>query len=168
VRLDELDELMTDLLLFARPPNPQLTPVDVVSLARDTCDLVSRDVSARNVQFVVTGASPPLNADPKLLRSVLLNILINAAHAVQDGGRITTSISGTRDRCVIVVADNGAGIPEEIRDRIFVPFFTTKSRGTGLGLPTAKRLVEAHRGRIQVTCPEEGGTTVTIELPGTV
>jgi len=67
--------------------------------------------------------------------------------------------------CRIDVADTGPGIPPDIRDRIFVPFFTTKSRGTGLGLPTARRLVDAHGGRIAFDCPRGGGTVVTIELP---
>jgi signal transduction histidine kinase len=69
--------------------------------------------------------------------------------------------------CRIAFADNGPGIPAEIRDKIFTPFFTTKSRGSGLGLPTAKRLIEAQNGDISIECPAEGGTTVTIRLPTT-
>lgn len=164
-RLDALDELMTDLLMFARPPQANFVPVDVVSLAKETSDLVARDANARNVRFLVEGASAAIKGDPKLLRSVLLNLLLNAAHAVQNDGTVRTSVVSTDDRCLVAVSDTGPGIPPEVRDRIFVPFFTTKSRGTGLGLPTAKRLVEAHRGRITVDCPASGGTTVTIELP---
>jgi signal transduction histidine kinase len=62
-------------------------------------------------------------------------------------------------------SDSGPGIPADVRARIFTPFFTTKSRGSGLGLPTAKRLVEAHHGTIDVDCPPAGGTTVTVRLP---
>jgi signal transduction histidine kinase len=65
----------------------------------------------------------------------------------------------------VVVSDTGPGIPSEIREKIFTPFFTTKSRGTGLGLSTAKRLVEAHHGTIRVDCPSSGGTTVTVDVP---
>ena len=65
----------------------------------------------------------------------------------------------------VVFTDSGPGIPADIRAKIFAPFFTTKSRGSGLGLPTAKRLIEAHRGQIHLTCPERGGTSVTIQLP---
>ena len=67
--------------------------------------------------------------------------------------------------CSVTFADQGPGIPAEIREKIFAPFFTTKARGTGLGLPTAKRLVEAQRGSISIECPPTGGTTVTVQLP---
>lgn len=164
-RLDALDELMTDLLLFARPPQAHFVPVDVVTLAKETSELVAQDADACHVRFLVEGASPVIAADPKLLRSVLLNLLLNAAHAVQNNGTIRTSVASNDRSCVVAVSDTGPGIPADVRERIFVPFFTTKSRGTGLGLPTAKRLVEAHRGRITVDCPSTGGTTVTIELP---
>jgi PAS domain S-box-containing protein len=166
-RLDALDELMTDMLLFARPPHASPVLVDIRALADETSNLVAQDVRSRNVQFTVDGTRPVVKADPKLLKSVLLNLLLNAADAVQGGGSVRTSIATTAEACVITVIDSGPGIPAEIRERIFVPFFTTKSRGTGLGLPTAKRLVEAHGGRIRVTCPSDGGTTVTIELPRT-
>ena len=164
-RLDGLNELMTDLLLFARPPQPHCVPVDMLQLAQETSSLAAQDATARKVRFVVDGTPQTVQADPKLLKSVLLNVLINAAHAVQHDGTVRTSVVARDQACVLAVSDTGPGIPADIRDRIFIPFFTTKARGTGLGLPTAKRLVEAHRGRISVTCPTGGGTTVTIELP---
>ena len=67
--------------------------------------------------------------------------------------------------CHVAFVDAGPGMPTEIREKIFTPFFTTKSRGSGLGLPTSKRLIEAHHGTISVDCPSDGGTTVTIRLP---
>ena len=67
--------------------------------------------------------------------------------------------------CQIAFIDAGPGIPAEMREKIFTPFFTTKSRGSGLGLPTAKRLVEAHNGQIAIDCPPAGGTTVVIRIP---
>lgn len=74
-------------------------------------------------------------------------------------------MSADTDWCRIAIRDNGPGIPEAIRDKIFVPFFTTKSRGTGLGLPTSKRFVEAHGGHLTIESPETGGTIATVELP---
>ena len=82
-------------------------------------------------------------------------------------GRIVASVHDAGDVCRIVIADSGPGIPPEIREKIFTPFFTTKSRGTGLGLPTVKRLIDAHRGRITIECPPAGGTHVAIDLPRT-
>ena len=164
-RLDTLDELMGDLLLFARPPQPHHTPVDIVALAKETSDFAAQDPAISDVRFEVEGWGPAVMADPKLLKIVLLNLLLNSAHAMQSSGTVRIQVATTDRMCRIVVADTGPGIPSDIRDRIFVPFFTTKSRGTGLGLPTAKRLIDAHHGRISVDCPASGGTVVTIELP---
>jgi signal transduction histidine kinase len=103
--------------------------------------------------------------DPQLLQIVLLNLFLNAAHAMRGAGTIRSLVDVSDRVCRIAVADTGPGIPPEIRDRIFAPFFTTKTRGTGLGLSTVKRLVDIHHGRISVECPPEGGTLVTIEVP---
>jgi signal transduction histidine kinase len=84
---------------------------------------------------------------------------------MQGHGTMRVSLSMTDDICQITFSDSGPGIPAEALEKIFTPFFTTKARGTGLGLPTAKRLVEAHRGHITIACPLGGGTTVTIHLP---
>jgi len=67
--------------------------------------------------------------------------------------------------CEIAFTDAGPGIPDDVRDKVFTPFFTTKSRGSGLGLPTAKRFVEAHNGQIAIDCPPQGGTTVVVRIP---
>ena len=92
--------------------------------------------------------------------------MVNSAQAMRDGsGRIQVSGLVSAGRCRIDFADDGPGIPPDIREKIFTPFFTTKSRGSGLGLPTAKRLIEAHRGNIRIACPTAGGTIVTVELP---
>ena len=80
-------------------------------------------------------------------------------------GRIRVGVEATEQWCRIAIADDGPGIPPDIRDRIFMPFFTTKKRGTGLGLPTSKRFIDAHGGRITVECPPSGGTTMIVHLP---
>ena len=100
-----------------------------------------------------------------MLKIVFQNLLLNSAHAMQGQGKIDVAIAAIDGVCEIAFADSGPGIPEEIRDKIFTAFFTTKSRGSGLGLATAKRLVEAHQGVIAVECPPTGGTRVTIRLP---
>jgi signal transduction histidine kinase len=80
-------------------------------------------------------------------------------------GRITVDITRDGDWCRMAIRDTGPGIPAESRDRIFEPFFTTKHRGTGLGLPTARRLIELHGGTMTAECPPEGGTIILISLP---
>jgi len=164
-RIDALDGLMTDLLVFARPPQPRRVSVDVVPLVTMTADLLCQDPSLKEVRIEVDGLAPPLLLDAEMLKIVFQNLLLNSAHAMRGHGKIDVTIAATDDACEIAFADSGPGIPEEIRDKIFTAFFTTKSRGSGLGLATAKRLVEAHQGVIAVECPPTGGTRVTIRLP---
>jgi two-component system sensor kinase FixL len=164
-RIDALDSLMKDLLLFARPPQLRRAAVDVVPLVTMTADLICQDPSLRGVQIDVTGSSPPVSADAGMLKIVFQNLLVNSAHAMHGQGKIHVAVDTADSTCRIVFTDSGPGIPAEIRDKIFTAFFTTKSRGSGLGLATAKRLVEAHQGEIQVECPPAGGTKVTVQLP---
>jgi two-component system sensor kinase FixL len=164
-RIDSLDQMMKDLLLFARPPNPRRTATDLVPLVRTTVDLLSRDPAFEHVQVEIEGHAPPVSADAEMLTIVFQNLLINGAHAMKGRGRIRVGIEGGDSACELSFADGGPGIASDIRDKIFTPFFTTKSRGSGLGLPTAKRLVEAHHGQLTIDCPPAGGTTVVIRLP---
>ena len=164
-RIDGLNELMKDLLLFARPPQVKPAPVEIQSLITSTADLLSEDPALRAVHVAVEGSRARVLGDPGLLRIVFLNLMVNSAHAMKGEGAIRVSVDQSGPDCRIAFADNGPGIPPDVRDKIFIPFFTTKARGSGLGLPTAKRLVEAHHGTIAVDCPPAGGTTVTIQLP---
>jgi two-component system sensor kinase FixL len=164
-RIDALDLLMKDLLLFSRAPQPRRTPVNVAPLVTMTADLLAQDPALRNVNVEVEGASPVVFADAEMLKIIVQNLLLNGAHAMQGRGTIRVTIHAVDSMCRIAFTDGGPGIPAEIRDKIFTAFFTTKSRGSGLGLATAKRLIEAHHGEIQVECPPDGGTTVIVSLP---
>jgi two-component system sensor kinase FixL len=164
-RIDALDQMMKDMLLFARPPKPQRTAVDVVPLVRATALLLSEDPAMRHVEIDVAGTAPPVSADANMLRVVFQNLLVNSAHAMDGAGAIRVAVQPLDTVCQIAVADAGPGIPPEVRDKVFTPFFTTKTRGSGLGLPTVKRFVEAHDGEIAIECPPAGGTTVLIRLP---
>ena len=165
-RIDALNGLMQDLLLFARPPQPKPGLVDVTTVVTSTADLIAGDPALKDVQVRLEGTTPRIMADAELLKIVFVNLLVNAAHAMQGRGTIRVTFTASADTCRIDVADEGPGIPSEVLEKIFVPFFTTKSRGSGLGLPTAKRLVEAHGGNIRIACPAGGGTIVTVQLPG--
>jgi signal transduction histidine kinase len=165
-RIDALNELMKDLLLFARPPQPRALPVDVRALLTTTVDLLSGDPAFKNVQVTVDGSAAPIAADAELLKIVFVNLLVNSAHAMPGGGTIRISLTNdAAGICRISFTDSGPGIPSDVREKIFTPFFTTKARGTGLGLLTAKRLVEAHHGTIAIDCPAGGGTIVTLHFP---
>jgi two-component system, LuxR family, sensor kinase FixL len=164
-RIDSLNEMMKDLLLFARPPQPRLKPTQVVPLIQMTADLLAQDPALRDVQIDVSGSAPAISADAEMLKIVFQNVLMNGVHAMGGRGHLHVAVKTVNSSCVIAFSDQGPGIPAELRDKIFTPFFTTKSRGSGLGLPTAKRLVEAQNGDIAIECPPGGGTTVTITLP---
>ena len=164
-RIDSLNEMMKDLLLFARPPQPRQTPTEIVPLVQMTAHLLTLDPALRGVHVEVTGSAPAIPADPEMLKIVFQNLIVNGAHAMGGQGRIRVEVSTVDTSCVIAFTDHGPGIPPEVRDKIFTPFFTTKSRGSGLGLPTAKRLIEAQNGQIWIECPEAGGTTVSVKLP---
>ena len=164
-RIDALNDLMKDLLLFARPPQPRPAPVDVATLIAATAELLSTDPALAGVRVEIEGSAPAVMADADLLKIVFVNLLVNGAHAMEGQGFIRVTVTSVDAVCHIAFSDRGPGIPPEIREKIFTPFFTTKSRGSGLGLPTSKRLVEAHAGSISIECPTGGGTTVIVRLP---
>jgi len=164
-RIDTLNALVKDLLLFARPPQPKPMAIDIVALLSATATLLAEDAAHREIRVTISGTAPKIMADAELLKIVFVNLLINGAQAMQGHGDISIVIAAENGACRIAIADSGPGIPAEIRDKLFTPFVTTKARGTGLGLSTVKRLVEAHQGRIRVDSPPGGGTTVTIDLP---
>jgi len=164
-RVDTLAELVQDLLIFARPPQPHSSPVDLHSLVETTVELMRQDPAVSGVVIHIDGVARVAAADAELLKIVFQNLIINSAHAMGGRGELFITLGVSEDRCSVAFADRGPGIPAEILDKIFTPFFTTKSRGTGLGLPTAKRLIEAQRGTIAIECPPGGGTIVTVNLP---
>jgi two-component system sensor kinase FixL len=164
-RLDALNSLLNDLLLFARTPEPRFAPVSLAGLLTLTSDLLARDPAFRDVRLRLSGDPPPIIADAELLKIVFQNLLINAAQAMQNRGIIEARVTTEDSQQRVTVTDRGPGIPPEVRERLFQPFFTTKARGTGLGLSVAKRLVELHGGTIAITFPREGGTEVTVSLP---
>jgi PAS domain S-box-containing protein len=164
-RIDALNTLMKDMLLFARPPSVRSAPVEIDRLVARTADLLSGDPVFKEVRVEIQGSAPPVLADAELLQIVFQNLLVNGAHAMQGAGTIRVAVKAVDSTCQITFSDAGPGIAPAHLDKIFTPFFTTKSRGSGLGLPTAKRLVEAHHGVIAIACPPAGGTTVTIRLP---
>jgi len=164
-RLDALNQLVGDLLLFARPPRAHLIPIDIKSLVTATVALLYEDAAHQGIRIDVTGNAPPVLGDAELLKIVFLNLLLNSAHAAGGKGTIRITLSQDRDAGRVVMADNGPGIPPEIRSKLFTPFVTTKARGTGLGLSTVKSLLDAHSGSIRIDCPPEGGTVVTVRVP---
>ncbi len=164
-RIDTLSDLMKDLLLFSRPPQPNLALVDIPQLVAATAELLMADPAFGGVKVDVVGSVPRISADAGLLKIAFVNLLVNGAHAMKGQGTIRVTLSLEGDACVMAFNDTGPGISPDVLEKVFTPFFTTKSRGSGLGLPTARRIVEAHKGHIGIECPPLGGTTISIRLP---
>lgn len=164
-----LDALIRDLLEFARPRPPEREKLDLTAHMSELKRVFENDrqLDGAHVQLEADGAIW-VEADPAQLRQVVWNLLRNAAEAAP-GAPITLSVGADRSDgkswAWVAVRDRGPGIPPEQRARIFEPFYSTKVSGTGLGLATVHRIVEAHKGRIDVEAPPDGGTRVCVRLP---
>jgi signal transduction histidine kinase len=106
-----------------------------------------------------------VDADAELIRATVLNLLINAAQALDGDGRINLKVAQQGEAAVIEIQDNGPGIPPDMRERVFEPFVTTKARGGGLGLPIARRTAELHGGSLTLVSPPGQGTVMRLALP---
>src|SRR5262249_40942482 len=164
-RIDALDALIKDLLLFARAPQPRTSSTHRDSLSRLTMTLLGDDPMSANLTVEIGDCEGSIEGDPDLLRIVFQNLLINAAQAVEGRGSVAVRFDRDGEWQHVRVIDKGPGMSAEVRGNLFRPFFTTKARGTGLGLPTAKRLVELHGGTIAVDSTPGVGTAVTVSLP---
>lgn len=169
-RIDRLNAIIGDLLQFAKPLVPSLKPVRFASLVRAALDVLSRDPVMQGIDVVVedrTGTRTFL-WDPAQLEMALTNLLLNAAHAMKGQGRITISGRRARGEVEIAIEDSGPGFREEALERAFTPFYTTKVKGTGLGLAVTRKIVEAHAGSIRVhnrPASEGPGAVAEITLP---
>lgn len=167
-----IDSLVKGLLDFARPGRPELAPVDVNEVVERAVALTTQRVptaagNGRKVQ-VSPDLEPDLPqtvADPKQLLQVLLNLMLNGVEAMPDGGQLQVATRCTLEDVEIRIADTGPGIDPEVAERIFEPFFTRKPRGTGLGLPISKSLIEQLGGTIHVANAAEGGAVFTVVVP---
>jgi PAS domain S-box-containing protein len=164
-RIDGLNDMVQELLEFARPRPTHAAQVSVGLLVREEVTLLSADPRLAGLSFDFDLADTTVPADRGQIRQVLLNLLINSAHAMGGRGRISIRAKQIGDQCELRVQDQGPGMADEVRARLFEPFLTTKSRGTGLGLATARRIVENHGGSLHLECPPDGGTLAIIRLP---
>ncbi len=167
-----IDNIVQNFLEFSRPPKlkmQQISPSVVVDLVIQLLEhrLKSYDVSIKTIR---RRSLPEIQADPEQLKEVLVNLVMNACEAMGKGGKIViyeeeAFVKPLGRATVIRLSDNGPGIDEAIKDKVFQPFFTTREEGTGLGLSIATRIVEEHKGWIDVTSKKGEGTTFIITLP---
>jgi signal transduction histidine kinase len=175
-QIKHIELLMKNLLNYARPAAAQPVSVNVNKILEKTVYFIEKHPSfvsgepSRQVIKVMDDHLPEIIADPQQLQQVFLNLLLNSADAISEGGevRVTTRYDEKRKAVAVVLRDTGKGIPAELMGKIFQPFFTTKGKGTGLGLAVSKRIVEEHGGSIEVANQMSGGVAFTITLPVTV
>ena len=164
-RIDALNELIQDLMMFARPKPPRLNTVNLRQPIDEAITMLRRDPAGSSLDIDVDGDVAEVTVDPDLIRATVLNLLLNAAQAMNGQGRIRVTSAVRDGMWVLDVADDGPGVPVDVREQILEPFFTTKARGGGLGLPIAKRVAEMHGGTLSLAFPESGGTVATITAP---
>jgi two-component system sensor histidine kinase PilS (NtrC family) len=169
--VDRLDRLISDLLDYARPRTEERQPLDLGEVTTEIGKAIEHERRDRDINVVVD-AEPGVGIDGASgqIRQVLWNLIRNAIDAMPSGGtlRMASSLeelSGGQREAVLTVSDTGVGIPKEDLDRIFEPFFSTKPNGTGLGLATVARIVEDHRGNIDMHSDRGQGTTFTLRFP---
>jgi len=168
--VDGLNRIASEFLDFARPLRIDPEECDLAAIVRRQMGLLSSQFEQGGIQATldVEEGLPLVRADGKQVEQVFLNLALNAIQAMPDGGRLSVQIHRSHrwsGHVEISVRDTGAGIPEERRERIFTPFFTTKIKGTGLGLPVVQKIVQHHQGHIEVDSAEGEGACFRIHLP---
>lgn len=167
IQLGRVDHAVNDLLAFARPTPPVREPLLIDVLIAKTVTMLRPLVRNSSITLLNESATPGVNvhADRKLVQQVLWNIMLNGIQSMEGSGMLIVSTALKNGEVRVTVSDTGKGIPGEQLAKIFEPFYTTKHRGTGLGMTICKRVIEQHGGAIQVRSEPGKGTTVSVTLP---
>ena len=169
VRLEiaQINRILTDLLETARPHPPQICRSNLNTTVEHAVMLARQQVLSRPIKIELQKAPdlPEVEHDSDQIHQVLLNLLLNAVQAMESAGTVRVEIGSRGDCASVVVSDNGRGISPQHLPNIFRPFYTTKGNGTGLGLSLARRIVEEHHGRIEVSSVVGKGSKFEVVLP---
>jgi len=165
-----LNRIVSSLLTYTRPLRLNIHPVDFVSLVEEATAFLEIDLGRTRDDIAINrhypDTSPICSIDPEQFQQVILNLLQNATQAMPDGGEVDIEIRAAAEpgagQTTLCIRDQGIGMTEEVQDKLFTPFFTTKEDGTGLGLVTSKKIVEAHGGHIRVESQPGSGTSFFI------
>jgi len=165
--IHRLDRVVQTLVDFSRPVELQLKEQDLRQPIGDVLALALDELSTRNVTLESTLASNPLiaNVDADLLKQAVINVIQNGAQAMPNGGRLRVVLEEDKKNAVLRIADEGTGISEEIRDKIFDLYFTTKSEGSGIGLAMTYRILQLHHGSVEVQSNVSRGTEFVLRIP---
>jgi signal transduction histidine kinase len=169
-----LNRVVTTFLDFSRPVEVHFEDVDLAALASEVTELIRPQAAMAKIEVVSDAAQPaPMRGDPDLLKQAILNLVTNAVEAMsqngaQTGGKLKVSVTRSGENWVLEVADTGPGIPPAMRDKVFQLYFTSKAKGSGIGLAMTYRAAQLHNGTISFSSESGSGTTFRVEFPATV
>lgn len=166
--INRIDQIVGEMLVLAKPAPTKFVPLDLKDILQDTQHLMAPQAMMKDVRLNVESSEDllPINGDANQLKQVFINLIKNAIEAMSEGGWIMITLSNQGNRGVEVrVQDSGSGISEENLEKLATPFFSTKEMGTGLGLMVTYRIVQNHKGEINVQSVCGRGTTFTIFFP---
>ena len=166
--LERINNIVSEFMLISKPHAAQFKRIDFRTMINDVISLINTQAIINNVQIVLRleTEKTELIADENQLKQVFINLLKNAIEAMPDGGDINICVAGNKEECLAVtVSDTGCGIPKERILQLGEPFYTTKEKGTGLGLMVSYKIIEAHRGKIRISSELNRGTSVEVILP---
>jgi signal transduction histidine kinase len=162
-----LDRVVKTFLDFTRPVEVTFTDIDLAAVASDILKLIAPQAKAQNVEieFIPPASPARIKGDADLLRQALMNLVTNGIEAMKGGGKLKVGVERQGANCVLTIADEGPGIPEELRHKVFQLYFTTKERGSGIGLAMTFRAVQLHNGTIDFSSQKEKGTEFRLQFP---
>jgi nitrogen fixation/metabolism regulation signal transduction histidine kinase len=161
--------LVDEFSTLARFPASRPQPANINLIVEDALAMFNGRLDGIQITTLLASELPPVMADPEAMKRALANLVDNAAEAVQESMvkevQISTALAGERDCVEVVIADSGHGVTQELKEKLFLPYFSTKGRGTGLGLAIVSRIVEDHHGSIRVEENSPVGARFIVELP---
>lgn len=163
---DRLNKLVSTLIDSARPRQPEFGAADITELMLQSAAMLRAQAQKKNISLIFEPRSPAYAyCDTEQITQVLLNLLLNAIQVLPEGGRILMNVRQTEEYILASIADDGPGIPEDLQDKVFDPFFTQREGGIGLGLAVVRQIVGAHHGSITVEKSSLGGAEFHLQLP---
>ena len=164
--IDRLNRILKDFSRYTRLPELKLQETELGQLVEDVLNFIEPETERQNIKLIRNIESlPKVKVDPAQIKQMLINLIINANQAMEDGGKLTVSVRLSGNQILIEVEDTGSGIPPEIQGKIFELFYSTKEEGTGVGLAIVKQVVEEHGGKVKIKSQVGKGTKVTAFLP---
>ena len=165
--VERLERILSNIMNFAKPPSPMFELHNINRVVDDTVHMLADEVEKHEIKTEkrLDETIPLVMIDAQQIKQVLFNLMHNALGALEGEGKLIVSTKNEGHYFEIHIADTGRGIPEDLREKVFTPFFTTKSKGTGLGLPIVKKIVDDHEGTITFHSRVGEGTTFVLRLP---